>query len=616
MALSTSSSVSVTYSLSAFWDPPTTTGGPITPVAYDTSQISIGTSNLGGEVPSQSNEAAATSTGDVYTSSDYSQSYTSPDYSQSYTASAYYVTQTVTVSSAVPTRTATPIPFQQVGRDQNVINVGWDYFESTSFNKLCPNGNCYDECHNTRRLYQAVPDGLNQTSNSYSSQSGMTLFGICSNLQAINRYISITPARDVSQSVKSYFKAPLNLEDYTLQVSTNISSCLATSCDLSRDSENCNDYCSLTALLPGSSGLNLTQAAGCLNRICGNTCGLPYANQDVLGVGVSSRFLPSWFLMLTTSQVIISYITEAIFIMVLAIVLVVSTVLFDFRKRWAVNKARQELTLAPAYSEGLQSLLAAECYFGVTLSIAALCTNLLDIDPLNGYALLSVAIVAFLPPVFTLMLLQSHGIRSWYLCLLTLLSWLMGTVVSFMLLHVLANQGVESSIIDQSLQRLYSIPTCGGSTAMALCRQTIGNNPIEYLAAFFNATEFPNRKTIPVLWIWTTIVLIVLLLVQTKALEKARSKGIVQGICKAIAHWSILLVASILFGLCLGYQARMIIKYSKMDVIDWTGWTFGQVVAVAIWIPPLLELLRDVLRSKYPPNHRSTLACQDREFSI
>lgn len=48
-------------------------------------------------------------------------------------------------------------------------------------------------------------------------------------------------------------------------------------------------------------------------------------------------------------------------------------------------------------------------------------------------------------------------------------------------------------------------------------------------------------------------------------------------------------LTSIIFVLALIHQAMMIKLYFQMDVIDKNGWTFGQVVAVLLWVPLVFD---------------------------
>jgi hypothetical protein len=57
----------------------------------------------------------------------------------------------------------------------------------------------------------------------------------------------------------------------------------------------------------------------------------------------------------------------------------------------------------------------AQCYFTIPLMIAALSSGLFSLDFLSSYALLPVTVNAFLPPVFTLILVHRYATRSWYL---------------------------------------------------------------------------------------------------------------------------------------------------------------------------------------------------------
>ena len=57
-----------------------------------------------------------------------------------------------------------------------------------------------------------------------------------------------------------------------------------------------------------------------------------------------------------------------------------------------------------------------------------------------------------------------------------------------------------------------------------------------------------------------------------------------------------LVFTSILFSLALAYNFRVVRQYQMMDVIDENDWSFGQVVGVLFWAPPLLDAAHSVLK--------------------
>jgi hypothetical protein len=463
-----------------------------------------------------------------------------------------------------------------------VANIPWSHFASSDFDALCPSHDCISDCQNYTRLFEEVPSPFTNFAQTYGKSvdgqpPNTTVFGVCSNLGSITAGISTGV---VAQSVQPYF--PLQRQSDIGQVSATLTSCLISTCDASREPENCIEACNIPNLYSATNSTNLTAVTACLSLICGNTCALPYANQDVMGVGV-----------------LVSYVIQAVLIIACALLLLVAAGYYLFRARGETPP------LSTDNQRGLEGFLAAQCYFTIALEIAALGSSPWDIDPLNGYALLSVSITGFLCPIFTLMLLHSRGYRSLYLGMLTVLSYILATVVFWTLYRNLSRHMGTTTGSDEALRELYQIPTCGGSSAIALCPQTIGNDPLDYLAGFYNQGGIPNLHTMPLLWGWATLVLLVIAAIQAvRAVAERQPQSQKPASTpagwfgKIVGHPVTLLVACTLFGLCLGYQAEMLRKYSGSDVIDWNGWTFGQVVAVVIWVQPIADYMHMRLRKK------------------
>lgn len=211
------------------------------------------------------------------------------------------------------------------------------------------------------------------------------------------------------------------------------------------------------------------------------------------------------------------------------------------------------------------------------------------------------------------MLLHSHGITSWYPTFLTFATWLISNVLFSLLLRRLSTSTNNTEIFDKGVEQLFQISSCGGSSAMTLCQQTHGIDPLHYLTLFYNQRGVPNVRTIPALWAWSSFILAILVGIQLYSWTKKTSRSSNLSLKKtnrrrlpwaeAVVEFSRLpvlvffavVVASIIFGLALGYQAQMVIRYSRMDVIDWDGWTFGQVVALLFWVPLLLECIHSCI---------------------
>jgi hypothetical protein len=132
---------------------------------------------------------------------------------------------------------------------------------------------------------------------------------------------------------------------------------------------------------------------------------------------------------------------------------------------------------------------------------------------------------------------------------------------------------------------------------MTLCQQTHGIDPLHYLTLFYNQGHVLNVRTVRAFWPWSSFILAILVSIQLYSWTKKTFRSSNFSLKKTNRRLlptlvlSAVLVASIIFVLALVCQALMVIQYSKMDVIDWDGWTFGQVVAVLFWVPPLMECI-------------------------
>lgn len=209
--------------------------------------------------------------------------------------------------SSVPTPTQYPTepvpidhdPYEDVGSfiqifDTRKITALSDHeFFSAPFKELCPSGDCVKDCKRLGRLFEGVPDGVDMDGSTYGradSDERVTLFGICSNLA---RAAERAPMDNVTSAARDYFPVVDPTNNDLSMVTSNIASCFASTCDLTREPDKCKDACSLDNFLASPSQLNFnsdnsnTGALACVSRLCDNTCGLPYADQDVLGIGVS-----------------------------------------------------------------------------------------------------------------------------------------------------------------------------------------------------------------------------------------------------------------------------------------------------------------------------------------
>lgn len=230
------------------------------------------------------------------------------------------------------------------------------------------------------------------------------------------------------------------------------------------------------------------------------------------------------------------------------------------------------------------------------------------VDPLNGYALVAVSLMGCIAPVFTLLLLHSHNIKSWTSTALCLTSWLLNTIVFYMLFGNLSNSLNTIEQVDQVLRNMFQTEYCGDSSAMVLCQEWTGSNPMEYLNDFYNQKMVTNIHNVLILWAYATLVLLVLVVIHilgrrqrplpgyipSKNVSPTKQRALFRRIpLPSPQGWRfiLLLISITLFSLALSCQYVMVSTYHSMDVIDTHEWSFGQVVAVLIWVPTLLEVV-------------------------
>ncbi|KAK3380701.1 hypothetical protein B0T24DRAFT_199441 [Lasiosphaeria ovina] len=234
-----------------------------------------------------------------------------------------------------------------------------------------------------------------------------------------------------------------------------------------------------------------------------------------------------------------------------------------------------------------------------------------------------VAIVGCLCPVFTLLLLHCLNAArvTRFGTALTLTSWLLNTVVFFMLLPNLSTFG--DNVAEDALKQLFSVPTCGDSSAMSLCQQLTGDNPLQSLTGFFERSSWTNIRTIPVVWALTTVILLVMVadgarhidvdrllhgkqtpgpkeeetnysrLDETQQQESDSSSQEEQS-----PRTGRLIVAVVFIMLCsvgLGYSFHMVTRFRDVNAIDTHGWSFGQVVAAVFWVPVFLDVAHSMI---------------------
>lgn len=182
--------------------------------------------------------------------------------------------------------------FIQIYDTKNLTVISNDEFFSAPFDQYCPSGDCMKDCQNMTRVFASLPSSVKSDARDYGrpkSNASVSLFGICTNLEHVT---AVLPTYKHMDKARGYFNVNPSAKVNITKTSNKIASCYASTCDLTREPDKCKDACAIDNFLADPTRLNFnlnnnnTGALACISRLCDNTCGLPYANQDVLGIGV------------------------------------------------------------------------------------------------------------------------------------------------------------------------------------------------------------------------------------------------------------------------------------------------------------------------------------------
>ncbi|KXX74222.1 hypothetical protein MMYC01_208845 [Madurella mycetomatis] len=203
------------------------------------------------------------------------------------------------------------------------------------------------------------------------------------------------------------------------QITLSVTDCLSSTCRSARRNSDCYDHvCSPVDLisnrtLPDVGGIN-----DCLFNFCSaGTDALPWADADIVGIGVFS-----------------SYVMQC----VLVVILWAGLAVFSFcraRRGWPdrPSKAPSVDNHFTSWIDLLLELHKAQCYFGGTLMIAVIASNILDIDFVITFLAIPLATNSILPVIFTYFLLVYYQTSSPAITLLTAVDYVLSSVVYWIL---------------------------------------------------------------------------------------------------------------------------------------------------------------------------------------
>lgn len=235
----------------------------------------------------------------------------------------------------------------------------------------------------------------------------------------------------------------------------------------------------------------------------------------------------------------------------------------------------------------------AQCYFSSTMQITAL---LLDyqstgtLDPLDSNATLLLATSGFLPIVLTLACIIRYGRSSWYLFILSLISFALAatTLGSY---GDSASSGIEADLLHFDY---VSTPSCAFLTSSPTDPALLhfcGKLPSDLHA--LDTLVLVSRRVWAMfanclVWLaycfWATIRDV------TNEYKAFRRKyPAVATKLQTVGEYRLLALLYIIpWSACCAYQFYLFSIFISNSLISKT-WTFGQIIAVTVWVPSVVE---------------------------
>jgi hypothetical protein len=154
-----------------------------------------------------------------------------------------------------------------------------------TFTHVCLSGDCISDCRNVSLLYSSAIQDLAYFGN---GQASIRRYEACANVPAMAGYLSagiLSPF--ISSSISPYISQNAS-NDGLKSVTLAVTECLTSTCSNARNRGRCKEQCSAVNLLINSTTPNVEGLNACLHNLCtGGYKSLPYADADVIGIGVS-----------------------------------------------------------------------------------------------------------------------------------------------------------------------------------------------------------------------------------------------------------------------------------------------------------------------------------------
>lgn len=254
----------------------------------------------------------------------------------------------------------------------------------------------------------------------------------------------------------------------------------------------------------------------------------------------------------------------------------------------------------------LVSFHKAQCYFSSTVQIAALIGTIRNTGSIyDTSALVVLTTSGFIPVSFGFASITHFGRPSWHIIILSLFTFALATAT----LGVFYNYDLQWGQVEDyfsSVQKdaFYGYGACaiGGhmsDTLFPLCGSSL-----------LNSNAIPSSTiTDRLVWVaWVTCIAWMLWCFYSKPKDEKPPTTLrswldrctilypwMQRPSKIMGRLPVFIVSSLL---CFGVQFYLISVFHRHHLVSQV-WTFGQIVAVTVWIPSILEVLHDVFSKCY-----------------
>lgn len=252
---------------------------------------------------------------------------------------------------------------------------------------------------------------------------------------------------------------------------------------------------------------------------------------------------------------------------------------------------------------GLIEFHKAQSFFSITIQIASLSYGLFTMDLLIVFLVIPLATNGIVPVVFGHLLVLRYGRSSVYITVLTGVSWVLSSIVVWSLyMHLIPIK--NDSILDVYENVFYQLSSnsdCGGFSALAACPENLQEGFAEVKSSFHHI-----HGLTPLLWAWGTLIFFVLVAYQifrsflrkgnkrAGYMKKIRDQNLnainTSFLRAAFSTEGIFWILTITFVAAMGIQLALLYVEASIKMIS-NGWSFGQIVAITIWVPPLVEYL-------------------------